>query len=393
MGRRCGSAEQHRKSPADNEVSIRSSHSSSSDQIRSIDGSNSLHRRQRRPAGCMEKFGRVLFPLLIFISFFFNFTFVDVGTVSRKYDTIMTPPNMTFFIWIVIYVLEFAFVLYQLLASKARNSDLLQRKIAIPFILHQILSAAWLGTFSRERIYAASGICLSLWLVALFIFAQIAKEFRTGRYQGFSIVDYCFLEIPFAFLLGWETVALLLNANVLAVKLEIDRVISPLHGHAPQIAVLIVAYSIITAAAILLAGLPMLMDPFCHLPIIWACVMIGMRCQDVPLRPGSPHLLWVTREVSEGVKWASWVSAGIVAIFFLAAALILCSSGICAPVEYSISESETERESPTRDRRGGQQQQQPHHRLSEAAAAHSPSSSAHRSPRTARSAMSAERIV
>ena len=191
--------------------------------------------------------------------------------------------------------------------------------------------------------------------------------------------------------------------------MEIDRVISPLHGHAPQIAVLIVAYSIITSAAILLAGLPMvttktfvtfnhqiilqLMDPFCHLPIIWACVMIGMRCQDVPLRPGSPHLLWVTREVSEGVKWASWVSAGIVAIFFLAAALILCSSGICAPVEYSISESETERESPTRDRRGGQQQQQPHHRLSEAAAAHSPSSSAHRSPRTARSAMSAERIV
>lgn len=140
--------------------------------------------------GCGGGIGSCVIPFIIFLAFFLNFVFADIATVSNKYTTVVTPPGLTFVIWLVIYLLEFCFVVYQLFYPKPRRSKLIQRKIALPYIFHQVLTSVWLIIFSRDRIYAATGILTAIWLLALIIFALITYEFRSGLYIKYSFADY-----------------------------------------------------------------------------------------------------------------------------------------------------------------------------------------------------------
>eukprot|EP01055_Gregarina_sp_Pseudo9_P005648 Gregarina_sp_Pseudo_9__5647@NODE_791_length_2214_cov_171_588506_g745_i0_p1_GENE_NODE_791_length_2214_cov_171_588506_g745_i0NODE_791_length_2214_cov_171_588506_g745_i0_p1_ORF_typecomplete_len347_score11_35TspO_MBR/PF03073_15/5_3e07TspO_MBR/PF03073_15/1_7e04_NODE_791_length_2214_cov_171_588506_g745_i08501890 len=317
--------------------------------------------------------GMAIIPILNFIAFFLNFVFADVGHVSDKYDSILTPPHYAFLIWIPIYVSEFLFVIYQLFYPRPRSSRLIQTLISLPFIFHQILTAVWLVMFSREKLYEATGVITGLWILALVIFSLVTREFRSGRYKFYGVADYFLIEFPFALLLGWETVALMISWSVFIIKLGHEELITRGHLVSAQLAAFVVSVSLLVLGAVLFAGLPILMDPVVHIPIIWALATLGHRWFK---RPESyvDHLAWLSPDLQLGVALSAWIAAGIVGVFHIVAAIILISSRLCIP-ELERAHSGTS---------------------SASSLSHSSSSSeslAHRSPRTARSALSVERAV
>eukprot|EP01057_Protomagalhaensia_wolfi_P000829 Protomagalhaensia_wolfi_Nauph_80__828@NODE_147_length_3434_cov_523_177320_g109_i0_p1_GENE_NODE_147_length_3434_cov_523_177320_g109_i0NODE_147_length_3434_cov_523_177320_g109_i0_p1_ORF_typecomplete_len348_score42_70TspO_MBR/PF03073_15/2e05TspO_MBR/PF03073_15/1_8e04CcmF_C/PF16327_5/0_017CcmF_C/PF16327_5/70IncD/PF17628_2/6_7IncD/PF17628_2/19NDUF_B4/PF07225_12/0_98NDUF_B4/PF07225_12/6_9e03_NODE_147_length_3434_cov_523_177320_g109_i017942837 len=316
--------------------------------------------------------GSAIIPILNFLAFFLNFVFADVGKVSDKFDTALTPPHYTFLIWIVIYMAEFLFAIYQLFYPTPRNSRLIQTLISLPFIFHQILTAVWLVMFSREKIYEATGVMTGLWILALVIFSLVTKEFRSGRYKCYSAADYFLIELPFGLLLGWETVALLISWSVFIIQLGKEGFMNHAHLESAQIAAFIVSVALLAIAAVLFAGLPTLMDPIVHLPLLWALCTLGHRwyLRD-PIE--AVHLSsWVTPQVQLGLALTAWIVAGIIFVFHLVAAVILVSSRLCIPdldhLDTSTISTSTSRTS-------------------------SSAGLAHRSPRTARSALSAEQVV
>eukprot|EP01054_Gregarina_sp_Poly1_P011520 Gregarina_sp_Poly_1__11519@NODE_999_length_5423_cov_682_617625_g701_i0_p1_GENE_NODE_999_length_5423_cov_682_617625_g701_i0NODE_999_length_5423_cov_682_617625_g701_i0_p1_ORF_typecomplete_len348_score28_34TspO_MBR/PF03073_15/5_4e05TspO_MBR/PF03073_15/1_8e04CcmF_C/PF16327_5/0_0024CcmF_C/PF16327_5/1e04_NODE_999_length_5423_cov_682_617625_g701_i09982041 len=317
--------------------------------------------------------GMAIIPILNFIAFFLNFVFADVGHVSDKYDTILTPPHWAFLIWIPIYVMEFLFVIYQLFYPRPRSSRLIQTLISLPFIFHQVLTAVWLIMFSREKIYEATGVLTGIWFLALIIFSLLTREFRSGKYKNYGAADYFLIEMPFALLLGWETMGLLISWSVFLIKLGADDIISKSHLVSVQLTAFIISIGLLILAAVLFAGLPILMDPFVHIPIVWGLITLGLRWYR---RADSyiAHLAWATSEIQLGAALSGWIAAGIVGVFHIVAAFILISSRLCIP-ELERAESSTSAAS------------------SGSVSSSSSESLGHRSPRTARSALSAERAV
>lgn len=133
---------------------------------------------------------RYILPGLALLSFLLNFTSADVGTVSNTLDTALTPPPIAFTIWLDIYVLELIFLLYQLFSPRARNSRLVQQRLCIPFIIHQVLTACWLHNFGQFRITLCTVILFSMWILDVFMFASITSAFRTGSYHQYGVKDY-----------------------------------------------------------------------------------------------------------------------------------------------------------------------------------------------------------
>eukprot|EP01053_Blabericola_migrator_P009307 Blabericola_migrator_1__9306@NODE_4_length_29828_cov_96_571587_g3_i0_p8_GENE_NODE_4_length_29828_cov_96_571587_g3_i0NODE_4_length_29828_cov_96_571587_g3_i0_p8_ORF_typecomplete_len352_score55_11TspO_MBR/PF03073_15/5_3e06TspO_MBR/PF03073_15/1_8e04CcmF_C/PF16327_5/0_00051CcmF_C/PF16327_5/1_8e04zfLITAFlike/PF10601_9/5_1e03zfLITAFlike/PF10601_9/4_1e03zfLITAFlike/PF10601_9/0_55_NODE_4_length_29828_cov_96_571587_g3_i02405925114 len=320
--------------------------------------------------------GTAIIPLLNFIAFFLNFVFADVGTISDKYDSPLTPPHYAFMIWIPIYVAEFLFVIYQLFYPHPRNSRLIQTLISLPFIFHQILTAVWLIMFSRDKIYEATGVITGIWLLALTIFSLITREFRTGRYSYYGGADYFLIEVPFGLLLGWETMALLISWTIFIIKLGVEGYIASNHLVAAQIAAFTVALSVIALASVLFAGLPTVMDPVVHIPFLWGLATLGHRwfIGEMPDELPSHLSSWLTDDIQLGLGLSAWIAAGVVCIFFCIASVILMSSRMCVPPSPSEMDESLSASTLSKSSSSSQDLTQ-------------------RSPRTARSALSIERVV
>lgn len=205
----------------------------------------------------IKMIGQCTLPLLVLASFFLNFaTMESPARMSDKYTTLITPPRIAFWVWVPIYAMQALYVFYQILSSKARNSKLVQNKISILFIFHQILIAAWLNLFNHDHIYPATAIIICAWALTLFIFGCITIEFRTGKYPKYTVRDFICIEIPFALLLGWETLATAISISIFIVRLYYDNFTSLNTTAALQMTAVIVTFALITLIAILFAGLP-----------------------------------------------------------------------------------------------------------------------------------------
>lgn len=132
-----------------------------------------------------------------------------LAEIAYHYPSYLTPSKYTFFIWILIYVLLAAFVLYQFLAAKdsfiSQASMLL---IRICVISYSIINFIWLLSWIFNYLALSTLIIL---VVAIFL-GCICKNLRAS---DLSDKDKLFIRLPFSVLYGWIAFSAIINLAIL----------------------------------------------------------------------------------------------------------------------------------------------------------------------------------
>ena len=142
---------------------------------------------------------------------------VTQADISDAYPNLFTPTGFTFSIWGVIYLMLFAFCIYQGRdLFKAENIEMpFIHKIGWLFFISSILNATWIFAWHYMQ------IPLSMLIMVLLLLSLIGIYLRLGIGQTptTSQKNY-WVRIPFRLYLGWITVATIANAVILSKHLN-----------------------------------------------------------------------------------------------------------------------------------------------------------------------------
>lgn len=156
--------------------------------------------------------------LINFINFLKPFGLRSIAEISATYPTLLTPAEFSFSIWGIIYLLLFAFVIYQLgIFSKNRleNEKEMLCKARVVTILTSLLNAAWVIAWIFDYMALAVMLILGI-LVTLRIFTgQLSREYLSGR-------ERLLIRLPFSIYFGWITLASVLNIIILMSSVQVN---------------------------------------------------------------------------------------------------------------------------------------------------------------------------
>lgn len=127
---------------------------------------------------------------------------LDVGSVSDRYSTILTPEGFTFLIWIVIYFSLFLFTIYQM----TKGADKVIALMGILFFFSCVLNSLWIIAWTFMQIGVSLVIMIVLLITVLVIYLKLNKE----KYSASTI----FVKAPFSIYLAWLCVAAAANFAV-----------------------------------------------------------------------------------------------------------------------------------------------------------------------------------
>jgi hypothetical protein len=122
--------------------------------------------------------------------------------VSNLYSNLVTPAGYVFAIWGVIYVLLFAFVLYQALLSQKDKP--FENQIGGLFILSSLFNCLWI--FLWQYNYISLSVIAILGLLATLVAIYLRLGVGAARV---SLRERLFVHLPFSVYFGWITVATL----------------------------------------------------------------------------------------------------------------------------------------------------------------------------------------
>lgn len=137
------------------------------------------------------------------------------GEISDAYDNLFAPAGLTFSIWGLIYLLLFAYVIYQLShykSTKTNNNDIFLR-VGIVFSISSIFNMIWIFAWHYDHIllslFMMTGILICLIIINIFL-----------RRKEFTIVEHILIRLPFTVYLGWITVAAIANVTTYLVGIK-----------------------------------------------------------------------------------------------------------------------------------------------------------------------------
>ena len=140
----------------------------------------------------------------------------DNGTLSDKYQTILTPSGSAFSIWGIIFIAQAIWVVVQWWPS-FRNSRFV-RNIGFGYAFVCLMQAGWTVSFSFEIQWLAYIFMVAINLGLNYCVRQMQ---RTEK----SIAQYFLWQFPFSLHCGWIFAATALNTNVLAVAYNGSRMV------------------------------------------------------------------------------------------------------------------------------------------------------------------------
>ena len=184
---------------------------------------------------------------------------ITTGDVSFKYPNLFQPSGMTFSIWGIIYLLLFAFVIYQytyLGKSMTLESRDLLIKINVLFAFSSLFNALWLIAWHYDRIMLSTIIMIMLLITLIFI---------SKLTVGLTVLE----RTTFSVYLGWITVATIANVTIMLVKLGISSM--------DQRAVMLTSIILIIGLVISILWIIREKDVAYGLVIVWAYIGILMR--------------------------------------------------------------------------------------------------------------------
>lgn len=203
------------------------------------------------------------------------------AVVSAKYPTLLTPAGPAFSIWGLIFLGLLLYAGWQLLPAQRQLS--LPDALAKPLTLASVGLGVWVVLFAHEQIVPSAG-------VMLLILASTAVAYGRARRRIFAEAAPHLAGVPFSLLLGWISVAAVINFTI---------AIHTLGWQTAEGASVILTLGLLAAVV----GLGLLMgrvfrDLVFPLVVAWALVWV-----------------WVARlrEVPE-LGWAALIGAVVVAI-------------------------------------------------------------------------------
>lgn len=195
-----------------------------------------------------------------------------VGTnaeIANRYpDLYYFPANTAFSIWGVLYLLLFAFVIYQALPAQRDNPQI--ERVGWLFVVSCIFNVAWITCFQYEQFALSMVMMLGLLATLITLYLRLG----IGR-TTVALRDKLLVHVPFSAYLGWITAATVTNAAYVLQNAEWDG-----FGIAPEYwaAILLVITGVL--------GLIMLIrnrDIAYALVIAWATFWIYSRHSNVQI--------------------------------------------------------------------------------------------------------------
>lgn len=153
-----------------------------------------------------------LYALQLFVN---GFSSRNIGPMSRRYETLITPAPYAFSIWGFIYtflaltVLADCFWPAASFYTGAANPTLLRSLFAVSCLMNM----AWIIFFTNEYVNVATLTLVVLWLALLALYAHIAQ---TRRDEGFELKRYVLSELGVTVYFAWTCAATLISFAVTA---------------------------------------------------------------------------------------------------------------------------------------------------------------------------------
>lgn len=138
-----------------------------------------------------------------------------IGAVSARYQTLVTPADYAFSIWVPIYLMLAAFVFYQVLGlvKHTRNGRFV-RQIGWWFVVSCLANSGW----AIAWVYDYTSLSVLLMALLLGSLMKIVVNTNMERWDApFPIIF--FLWWPFCLYSGWVTLALIANVAAWLTKL------------------------------------------------------------------------------------------------------------------------------------------------------------------------------
>jgi benzodiazapine receptor len=159
----------------------------------------------------------------------------DNATLSKKYQTLITPSGYAFSIWGIIFLAEFGFIISQLFfvpastssSSSSNNNqnttiNFLVDIVGYKFIYACLAQSLWSICFGYEYI-TASFVCMVTILGSLLpIVYKIFTTTTTTTTSGESDDSWWLNEFPMEIHCGWIMAATLVNLNVFLVSYHVS---------------------------------------------------------------------------------------------------------------------------------------------------------------------------
>jgi len=192
----------------------------------------------------------------------------DNGTISRKYQTIVTPAGWAFSIWGVIFAFQALFIITQFL-PRFRGKAMIISGVSYWYMLTCLFQVGWTFLFAYEIIWASLLLIVCVWAtLAIILYRQYYTE-SDGTYYEFWLIRF-----PFAIHCGWLTAASLANANLVAVAYNASVPI--------QLAVGIVSLAILHAVSVFLLTVPLFPNYTVCCVLSWATGAISSELANTP---------------------------------------------------------------------------------------------------------------
>lgn len=132
---------------------------------------------------------------------------LTTAQISDRFPVPVVPANYVFSIWSAIYVLLFAYTVWQ--ALPGRRTDPTLRRLGYLPALTGVLNAAWVLLWQYQVFVATVPVMLALLvtLIAIWLRVRETPAAAAGAAQGW------FVALPFSVYLGWITVATVANVT------------------------------------------------------------------------------------------------------------------------------------------------------------------------------------
>jgi len=140
----------------------------------------------------------------------------DNGTLSAKYQTLVTPSGYAFSIWGIIFTAELVWTIAQVFPSY-RSHELVVKGVGYRFALASLAQCLWTILFGLEKIGLSMIAMIGILIPLLSI---LRKTGTTTTSSSSTTSDYWLLKFPFEIHASWIIAATLVNANVVTVAYE-----------------------------------------------------------------------------------------------------------------------------------------------------------------------------
>ena len=211
----------------------------------------------------------------------------DMGAVSAKYPTPITPAGYAFSIWGLIFLGLVIYAIWQLLPAQRPNP--LPDAVAKPLTLATLATSLWVVLFAFELILPSVAV-MAVILVALMLVYGQARPLVLAGAAPFWV------SLPFAVYLGWISVAAAINFTIGLQRLGWQT--------GPELSVWLAYVLIGVVALVALIVTAGFQDWAFALTVSWALVGIwGARLGD------EPTLAWVALAVAVAVALIGFAAA------------------------------------------------------------------------------------